>query len=285
MKYRIFFAMILTSAIVMFGLMYLNTYALAHVFFSETRAYMALLMGAAMAIVMLTFMLGMYRNRVVNTTIFVGAVVVFAASLWLVRSQATVSGVSYMRAMIPHHSIAIMTSERAGIEDARVRKLADEIIAAQRREIAEMRYTIASIERGETSSDVYQDPPAAPGTMADVLAGLRLATLDPAPMSAEEAAETGLSAGGGCAFRTSAEIDPILWTASGAGSMKLNGVLLSVAASSGAGEIGGEWRADGILVKVSPQGEDADWRSDAELVFQMQSGPTVGYRGFWSCGS
>lgn len=140
MKYRIFFAMILTSAIVMFGLMYLNTYALAHVFFSETRAYMALLMGAAMAIVMLTFMLGMYRNRVVNTTIFVGAVVVFAASLWLVRSQATVSGVSYMRAMIPHHSIAIMTSERAGIEDARVRKLADEIIAAQRREIAEMRY-------------------------------------------------------------------------------------------------------------------------------------------------
>tara|TARA_R110000751_G_C13789264_1_gene481934 strand:- start:4937 stop:5794 length:858 start_codon:yes stop_codon:yes gene_type:complete len=285
MKYKKFFAMILTSTFVMFGLMYLNTYALEHVFFSETRAYMALLMGAAMAFVMLAFMSGMYRSRAVNTAIFVGAVVVFAASLWLVRSQATVSGVSYLRAMIPHHSIAIMTSERAGIEDARVRKLADEIIAAQRREIAEMRYMIASIERGETSSDVYQDPPAAPGTMADVLAGLRLATLDPAPMSAEEAAETGLSSAGGCAFRTSTEVDPILRTAGDAGSMKLNGVLLSLAASPRAGESGGEWRADGVVVKVSPQGEDADWRSDAELVFKMQSGPTVGYHGFWSCGS
>ena len=143
MNYRRFGLMILTSTLVMFVLMYLNTYAWEHVFFSETRAYMALLMGATMAFVMLSFMRGMYPSRTVNLAVFAGSVVVFALSLWLVRSQATVGGESYMRAMIPHHSIAVMTSERSQIRDPRVRKLADEIIGAQRREIAEMRYLIA----------------------------------------------------------------------------------------------------------------------------------------------
>lgn len=103
-----------------------------------------------MAIVMLAFMQGMYKNKQANVGIFVGAVFVFAAALWLVRSQATVDDVSYMRAMIPHHSVAIMTSERAGIADPRVRKLADAIIAAQRKEIAEMEALIADLERNGT---------------------------------------------------------------------------------------------------------------------------------------
>jgi uncharacterized protein (DUF305 family) len=63
----------------------------------------------------------------------------------LVRSQATVEDRSYMRAMMPHHSIAILTSERAGIEDLRVRELADGIIASQRREISEMEWLIDDI--------------------------------------------------------------------------------------------------------------------------------------------
>lgn len=146
MSYFRFAAMIATSTVVMFVLMYLNTYLWSHVFFSETRVYMALLMGATMAVIMLSFMLAMYSNARINAGIYVGAVSVFVLSLWLVRSQVTVGEVSYMRAMIPHHSIAIMTSERAEIEDPRVRKLADEIIAAQRREIAEMRYLIAALE-------------------------------------------------------------------------------------------------------------------------------------------
>mgnify|MGYP003675476768 FL=1 len=93
-------------------------------------------------------MLGMYSNTKLNIAIFSASIAVFAFSLWLVRSQATVSGPSYMRAMIPHHSIAVMTSERTQIRDARVGKLADEIIAAQRREIAEMRYLIADVTGG-----------------------------------------------------------------------------------------------------------------------------------------
>ena len=144
-KYSKFAAMIGTSTVVMFGLMYLNTYSLDHVFFSETRAYMALYMGAAMAIVMLLFMLGMYQNSAVNMAILIGSGVVFAVSLWLVRSQATVEDVAWMKAMIPHHSIAILTSERANISDPRVRKLADGIIEAQRREIAEMKTLIQEL--------------------------------------------------------------------------------------------------------------------------------------------
>ena len=144
--YARFGAMIATSTIVMFGLMYLNTYQFDHVHFSETRAYMALVMGATMAVVMLTFMLGMYKNRRVNFGILGGSVAVFAVALWLVRSQTTVDDVSYMRAMIPHHSIAILTSERARISDPRVRKLADQIIEAQRREIDEMKTLIRDLE-------------------------------------------------------------------------------------------------------------------------------------------
>lgn len=144
--YLRFAAMIATATVVMYGLMYLNTYSLDHVYFSEARAYMALLMGATMAVIMLLFMLKMHTNKALNIGIVLGAVAVFGVSLWLVQSQVTVGQVSYMRAMIPHHSIAILTSERANIEDPRVRELADQIIASQREEIAEMKALIAELE-------------------------------------------------------------------------------------------------------------------------------------------
>ena len=144
--YRRFVAMIVTSTVIMLPLMYLNTYSAAHVFFSETRTFMALVMGAAMALIMLAFMQGMLSNPKLNALIVVVAIAVFAIALWLVRSQVTVGDVAYMKAMIPHHSIAILTSERARITDPRVRKLADGIIETQRREIAEMKSLIKDLE-------------------------------------------------------------------------------------------------------------------------------------------
>lgn len=144
--YARFAAMVATSTVVMFGLMYLNTYEADHVFFSQTRAWMAVVMGAAMAVVMLGFMTHMLTRRAANVSIVVAGLLVFAAALWLVRSQSTVDQVSYMRAMIPHHSIAILTSRRARIADPRVRKLADGIIEAQEREIGEMKSLIAELK-------------------------------------------------------------------------------------------------------------------------------------------
>jgi uncharacterized protein (DUF305 family) len=153
MSYSRFAAMIATSTVVMFALMYLNTYALDHVIYSQTRTWMALLMGAVMAMIMMGFMASMYKNQRWNAVIIAGSVVVFAFSLWLVRSQETVGDVSYMKAMIPHHSIAIMTSERAHIRDPRVRELADGIIEAQVREIAEMKRLIAELEANPPADD------------------------------------------------------------------------------------------------------------------------------------
>jgi hypothetical protein len=146
MKYSTFFMMIGAGTVIMYGLMYLNVYEADHIFFSQTRAWMALIMGATMAAVMLAFMWGMYPDKKANASILVGSAIVFGLSLWLVRSQATVDDVSYMKAMIPHHSIAILTSERAGITDPRVRKLADGIIATQKKEIGEMRGLIEDLQ-------------------------------------------------------------------------------------------------------------------------------------------
>ncbi len=146
MSYKKFFAMIATSVVVMFILMYVHSYqVLDHARFSETRLFMALIMGAAMMAIMLGYMIGMYKNKNANIAIFVGAGLLLVASIWLVRSQVTVSDVDYMEGMIPHHSIAILTSERSRIEDLRVRELADEIIEAQRKEISEMEWLIEDI--------------------------------------------------------------------------------------------------------------------------------------------
>ena len=141
-----FTLMILTSTIVMFIMMYFNTYQWDHVYFSETRAYMALYMGAVMAIIMLAFMSNMYKKTKINLLVYGISVVMFAVGIWGVRSQATVDQVDWMQAMIPHHSIAILTSSRADIEDPRVQQLADDIIKAQKREIAEMQALIEELE-------------------------------------------------------------------------------------------------------------------------------------------
>ena len=145
-SYPKFLLMILTSGAVMYIVMYLNTYQLDHVAWSWTRFFMTMMSTATMAVIMLAFMLGMYKNKAVNAAIVGVAVVVFSLGLWLVRSQITIGDVAWMKAMIPHHSIAILTSERANIEDPRARELADEIIQTQKEEIAEMKSIIADLE-------------------------------------------------------------------------------------------------------------------------------------------
>lgn len=144
--YRNFVLMILVSSTVMHGLMYLNTYEVSHVWFSQTRLFMTLIMAGSMALVMLFFMRHMYKSTQKNVAIIAGSVALMALGLWLVRSQSTVNDVAWMKAMIPHHSIAILTSERANIADPRASKLAGEIIQTQKREIAEMEVLIRDLE-------------------------------------------------------------------------------------------------------------------------------------------
>ena len=156
-QYGKFGIMIAVSTFIMYWLMYLNVFQFNHIFFSQTRLYMALIMGSVMAFVMLLFMWGMYKNKTVNFIILGVSALVFSASLWLVRSQTTVDDVSWMKAMIPHHSIAILTSERAEIEDPRVKELSEEIIKAQRREIEEMKRLIEDLEEEEENAEENEE--------------------------------------------------------------------------------------------------------------------------------
>lgn len=152
--YARFGAMIVTSTAVMFGLTYTSVFSADHIRWSEERFYMSALMGSAMTVVMMSFMWAMYPNRGLNIGIIAGACLLGVLALWLSRSQYFVDDEAYMRGMIPHHSIAILTSERADIEDVRVRELADGIAATQRREIAEMDWLISDIsEHGTVTSE------------------------------------------------------------------------------------------------------------------------------------
>lgn len=287
MSYARFAAMIATSTVIMFGLMYLNTYAATHVFFSETRAFMAVLMGATMAVVMISFMFTMYPSRAVNLGILGGGALVFAVMLWLVRSQATVGDASYLRAMIPHHSIALLTSERAQIDDPRVRKLADEIIEAQRREISEMRYLIAALEGPEASPErIIRPQPGSEGRAA--VDATVIANLDPAPL-AEPEIRSMLPRAPGCRFRWTESSGPIFvaWpTTDGgaAGTMKLYGRLVPLTSPDGAVGDGARLRADGIAVTVRPDAPIAPGEERAaELTFELDRGLRVGYRGLYRC--
>ncbi|MXP10680.1 DUF305 domain-containing protein [Pseudoblastomonas halimionae] len=168
-KWTIFAAMIATSIVTMFVLKYSNVYEPGHVWFSQTRMWMALMMGMAMIVIMLGFMWGMYRTLMTKVLVMAGAVLGFVLFLFLVRSQATVDDEAWMKAMIPHHSIAVLTSRRAEISDPRVRELADAIIEAQVKEIAQMEMLLEEIEQnGEQGSGE-----ALPPRSAELTEGLR----------------------------------------------------------------------------------------------------------------
>ena len=145
-NYTQFILMLICSAISMYITMYFNTYEFSHVYFSWTRMYMTLIGIGGMAIIMFLFMRKMYKNKVKNTAIIVVSLLLMSVSTILVRQQVPVEDVRWMRAMIPHHSISILTSKNADISDPEVKKLADDIIKAQEREITEMKKMIRRLE-------------------------------------------------------------------------------------------------------------------------------------------
>lgn len=145
-NYTKFVLMLIASFITMYITMYFNTYQTDHVYFSLTRFYMTCLGISSMAVIMLLFMIKMYKNKKKNIAILLGSLLLFVSALSLVRSQTPVGDILYMQAMIPHHSIAILTSNMANIKDPEVKKLANEIIKAQEKEIAEMKAHIKRLQ-------------------------------------------------------------------------------------------------------------------------------------------
>lgn len=138
-NYKKMLLMLIISFIIMYAVMFLNVDKLNHIYFSYTRTYMSLLMVTPMALLMILLMPGMYPDKKTNKIILVSAIVVFVFALTALRSQSFISDEQYMKAMIPHHSSAILTSKNANIRDPEVRQLSDSIIKSQEEEISQMK--------------------------------------------------------------------------------------------------------------------------------------------------
>ena len=168
--YLRFAAMIVTGMFVMYWTMFVASYEFSHIRFSQSRVYMALVMGGAMTLVMLAWMLNMYKNTKANIGIVAVGLLLLGAGTFLDRSQATVDDVEFMRGMIPHHSLAITRSERFNVEDVRVCELAVAISEAQRREIDEMDWLIDDInENGPASTREAAEARPVPTFQVDAL--------------------------------------------------------------------------------------------------------------------
>lgn len=145
--YLRFGAMILTGMVVMYFVMFIGSWEWSHVRWSESRMFMALTMGGTMGLIMLAWMLNMYRNTKANVAVVVISLLLLGGGAFLDRTQTTVQDSAFMSGMIPHHSLAITRSERSELADVRVCELAVEISEAQRREIFEMEWLIEDIDR------------------------------------------------------------------------------------------------------------------------------------------
>ena len=145
-NYLKFLLLLALSFMIMYEVMFLNIAQIDHLYLSTTRFYMTLLMIAPMAIVMVLFMPMMYKNRRLNLVIIVSGTAVFFLSLALLRNQVFINDTQYMKAMIPHHSSAIMVSQQADLKDPRVQELAKRIAESQKKEIAEMKEILRSLE-------------------------------------------------------------------------------------------------------------------------------------------
>lgn len=145
-SYKKFGLMMVLSFVIMYAVMFFNVDRMDHIMLSNTRLYMTLLMVAPMAIVMLSFMWAMYENKKIKTTIMLLSLAVFIGVFYMLRNQMLISDIQYMKAMIPHHSSAIMVSQKANLKDPETIQLSKEIIEAQEREIAQMKKIIERLE-------------------------------------------------------------------------------------------------------------------------------------------
>ncbi len=145
-NYLKFGLMMVVSFIIMYAVMFMNVDSTDHIMLSSMRTYMTILMVAPMAVSMMLFMWGMYENKMLNKAIIGVSVVIFAATFYMMRNQTGISDIDYMKGMIPHHSSAILTSQESNLQDPETQKLAEEIIKAQKEEIALMKELILNLE-------------------------------------------------------------------------------------------------------------------------------------------
>lgn len=140
------YMMFALNVVLSFVIMYLGMFAMiwstAHFFNNLNMVYMSLIMLAPMTIAMLLTMGMMLKNMKLNMILYAAFALVFVLSFWAMRAQGAVGDRQFIRAMIPHHSGAILMCNRASLRDQEIRDICfkpNGIVDSQTREIAQMK--------------------------------------------------------------------------------------------------------------------------------------------------
>ena len=127
------------SLLIMYVAMFAMIWSLGEFIQNVNFLYMALVMWAPMSIVMMLTMKSMYRNARLNLILYAVFALTLALSLAAIRAQSLVGDRQFLRSMIPHHSGAILMCERARLSDPEIQRLCQDIVAAQKAEIDQMK--------------------------------------------------------------------------------------------------------------------------------------------------
>lgn len=138
-SYGIFLANLLASAVAMYFVMYTMIDSADELYNNINNVYMTLMMVSVMAVLMLIMMKSMFADNRLNLVLYIGFALLFAAGFAGMRTQALVGDRQFLRAMIPHHSGAVLMCQRATIRDPEIIALCSGIIASQKQEIAQMK--------------------------------------------------------------------------------------------------------------------------------------------------
>ena len=145
--YRRLLVMTVMSFMAMYVLMYAMVDRFANVYMNFNQVYMAGLMTAAMVVIELAVMRGMYSDRRWNSLIAAGSFVAVIGLYLLIRSQAAIGDQQFVSSMIPHHAGAILMCERAPIRDSEIKELCKAIVSSQQSEIDWMTAKLRQLEK------------------------------------------------------------------------------------------------------------------------------------------
>lgn len=127
------------SLLIMYVAMFAMIWSFGEFVQNVNFLYMALIMWAPMAIVMMLTMKSMYQDGRLNIILYAVFALTLVLSFAAIRAQSLVGDRQFLRSMIPHHSGAILMCERSTIRDPEIQQLCREIIASQKAEIDQMK--------------------------------------------------------------------------------------------------------------------------------------------------
>lgn len=145
--YRRLLVMATVSFIAMYALMYAMVDRFANVYANFNQFYMAGLMTAAMVIIELLVMGGMYPNKQLNALLIAAGLVALIGCFAAIRQQTAISDRQFAKSMIPHHAGAILMCEQATLRDPDLVRLCQSIRQGQQREIEQMQAKLRELEK------------------------------------------------------------------------------------------------------------------------------------------